>query len=186
MGQNIAYVGSDGRHFLFGHLFDMRTQQDLTAAKLGADGETGAPARAVDFAALPLRDAVKRVNGNGSRVLAVFSDPRCPYCRTLDEALDKLDNVTVYTFLLPWLGPESRPAALAIWVEAVPERANDVAVLDRNLALATRLGLRGTPMLIAGDGRVSEGARSAEALNAWLTTPPRELTSRASGNGDDR
>ena len=26
MGQNVAYVGGDGRHFLFGHLFDMRTQ----------------------------------------------------------------------------------------------------------------------------------------------------------------
>ena len=34
MGSNIAYVGSDGRHFLFGHLFDMRTQTDLTAPKL--------------------------------------------------------------------------------------------------------------------------------------------------------
>ena len=185
MGQNIAYVGSDGRHFLFGHLFDMRTQEDLTAAKLGADGETGSAAREVDFATLPLHDAVKRVNGNGSRVLAVFSDPRCSYCRTLDEEFGKLDDVTVYTFLLPWLGPESRTAALALWVEAVPERANDVAVLDRNLELATRLGLRGTPMLIAGDGRVSEGARSADALNAWLTTQTLKSTSQASGNGDE-
>ena len=36
MGDNVAYVGSDGRHFLFGHLFDMRTQTDLTAGKLAA------------------------------------------------------------------------------------------------------------------------------------------------------
>ena len=40
MGQNVAYVGGDGRHFLFGHLFDMRTQQDLTAAKLAQSDET--------------------------------------------------------------------------------------------------------------------------------------------------
>ena len=59
----------------------------------------------------------------------------------------------------------------------MPERANDTAVLDRNLKLASELGLRGTPMLIAGDGRVSEGARSAEALNAWLTAESREAVS---------
>src|SRR5258708_222067 len=46
MGQNVAYVGGDGRHFLFGHLFDMRTQTDLTAPKLLATGdETATQAR---------------------------------------------------------------------------------------------------------------------------------------------
>ena len=169
MGQNIAYVGGDGRHFLFGHLFDMRTQQDLTAAKHASETDVSAETRQVNFASLPLSDAIKTVKGDGSRVLAVFSDPNCPYCKVLDEELAKLDNVTVYTFLLPWLSPESRPAAAALWAAAVPERANDTAVLDRNLKLASELGLRGTPMLIARDGRVSEGARSAEALDAWLT-----------------
>ena len=182
MGQNVAYVGGDGRHFLFGHLFDMRTQQDLTAAKLGPRDEAPAEMHQVNFATLPLQDAVRRVKGDGSRLLAVFSDPRCPYCKALDEELTKLDNVTVYTFLLPWLGPESRPAAAALWADAAPDRANDTTVLDRNLKLASQLGLRGTPMLIAGDGRVSEGARSAEALDAWLMLQAREVASRPSAN----
>lgn len=180
MGQNVAYVGGDGRHFLFGHLFDMRTQQDLTAARHGQRDDASEETRRVNFATLPLSDAVKRVKGDGSRVLAVLSDPRCPYCKALDEELAKLDNLTVYTFLLPWLSPESRPAAAALWAAAVPERANDTAVLDRNLKLASELGLRGTPMLIAGDGRVSEGARGAEALDAWLTAKSREAVSRPS------
>jgi thiol:disulfide interchange protein DsbC len=177
MGQNVAYVGADGRHFLFGHLFDMRTQRDLTADRLAA-AERTTPTPEVSFATLPLHDAVRTVKGDGSRVLAVFSDPRCPYCRTLDEELAKLDNVTVYTFLLPWLGPESRPAAEALWARAMPDRASDTVVLDRNLALASKLGLRGTPMLIAGDGRVSEGARSAQALEAWLTPGIHKASSR--------
>ena len=180
MGQNVAYVGGDGRHFLFGHLFDMRTQKDLTADKLVTDGDSATQARQVNFATLPLRDAVKTVKGDGSRLFAVFSDPRCPYCRALDEEIAKLDNVTVYTFLLPWLSPESRPAAAALWAAAVPERANDTAVLDRNLKLASQLGLRGTPMLVASDGRVSEGARSAEALDAWLAPEAREVAERTS------
>lgn len=171
MGSNIAYVGSDGRHFLFGHLFDMRTQTDLTAPKLATAGRTS-PDRPdalpnISLGALPLTDAIKTVRGDGKRVLAVFSDPNCPYCKVLDGELAKLDNVTLYTFLLAWVSPD-RTAAEAAWAQAVPGRANDTAVLDRNLRLATRVGLRGTPLLIAGDGRVSEGAKPAAELEVWL------------------
>ena len=139
MGSNLAYVGSDGRHFLFGHLFDMRTQTDLTAPKLAAAERTSADAPdappKVSFDALPLADAIKTVHGKGERVLAVFSDPNCPYCKLLDAELAKMDNVTLYTFLLPWISPD-RTAAQAAWAHAVPERAHDTAVLDRNLRLA--------------------------------------------------
>ena len=171
MGSNLAYVASDGRHFFFGHLFDMRTQTDLTAPKLAA-AERGAPespepARKVSFDALPLADAIKTVHGNGARVLAVFSDPNCPYCRMLDGELAKLEDVTIYTFLLPWVSPD-RTAAETAWAKANPTRAADTAVLDRNLKVAARVGLRGTPLLIAGDGRVSEGAAHAAELDAWL------------------
>ena len=31
MGQNVAYTDASGRYFVFGHLFDMQTQRDLTA-----------------------------------------------------------------------------------------------------------------------------------------------------------
>ncbi|WP_409013275.1 disulfide isomerase DsbC N-terminal domain-containing protein, partial [Deinococcus sp.] len=34
MGKNIGYTNSDGRLFIFGHIFDMKTQQDLTAQRL--------------------------------------------------------------------------------------------------------------------------------------------------------
>ena len=122
----------------------------------------------MSFDALPLTDAIKTVHGKGERVLAVFSDPNCPYCKLLDAELAKLDNVTLYTFLLPWISPD-RTAAAAAWAQAVPERARDTAVLDRNLDLATRVGLRGTPLLIAGDGRASEGAKPATELEAWLS-----------------
>ena len=55
MGQNVAYVGGNGRHFLFGHLFDMRTQKDLTADKLVTDGEPATQIRQVNFATLVKR-----------------------------------------------------------------------------------------------------------------------------------
>jgi thiol:disulfide interchange protein DsbC len=83
MGRNVAYVGSDARYFLFGHLYDMQAQKDLTAERLEQ-------ARRIDFTSLPLGDAIKTVRGDGSRPIAVFSDPDCPYCQKLEQALTKL------------------------------------------------------------------------------------------------
>ena len=177
MGRNLAYVGSDGRYFLFGHLYDMREQRDLTADRLEA-------ARRIDFASLPLADAITTVRGNGSRMLAVFSDPDCPYCRKLEQELAKLDNVTVHTFLYPLveLHPEARQRAIAVWCAPdraaawralmvngkAPSSAECAHPIDRNIALARKLGVEGTPALFDVRGRHLAGAAPAQRIEAFL------------------
>ena len=115
MGANLAYVDATGQYFMFGHLYDMQGQTDLTAAHEDTAGR-------VDFSRLPLADALRDVRGNGQRVLALFSDPDCPYCRRLEIALKGLTDVTLYTFLTPLaaLHPEAPAKAIAIW--CAPDR----------------------------------------------------------------
>lgn len=178
MGTNVAYVDKSGRHFLFGHLFDMQTQTDLTALRnAGGNGQSPAvstepaadgPAKTVKLAELPLNDALKRVNGTGERTLVVFSDPLCPYCQRLEADLPELADTTVYTFLIPILGPNSRKASETLWAQTHPERAAELEVLDRNLALAGRLGINATPALIRADGLVTAGAMPPAELTRWL------------------
>jgi thiol:disulfide interchange protein DsbC len=177
LGSSVAYTAEDGRYFVFGHLFDLATQRDLTVAN-------APPPKAVDFATLPLVDAIKTVRGNGRRALAVFSDPDCPYCRELEAQLATLEDATVYTFLMPLtsLHPQATDKAITVWCAADRPRAWRAVVLerktllfktcphpiDRNLALAEKLEIRGTPTLIAADGRMAAGVMSAGALTAWL------------------
>ena len=113
MGKNAAYTDATGRYFVFGHLFDMKEQRDLTAERVEK-------AARIAFGELPLADAIKTVRGKGERVLAVFSDPDCPYCRRLEAELDKLDNVTLYTFPYPLEGlhPEAKDKSIAVWCAA--------------------------------------------------------------------
>ena len=186
MGRNVAYTDSAGRYFLFGHLFDMPAQRDLTAERKDLLDR-------VDFATLPLKDAIKTVRGKGSRVLAVFSDPDCPYCKSLEPELAKVNDVTVYTFLFPLtqLHPDARTKAISIWCAADrtktweaymlrgrnPANANCDHPVDRNVALGERLQINGTPTMIAADGRILPGATNATQLEAWLAsnaslTPP--------------
>ena len=177
MGTNVAYVDASGRYFLFGRLFDMQTQRDLTAERIEH-------LSAIDFGVLPLEAAIKTVRGTGSRVLAVFSDPDCPHCRTLEHALGTLEDVTVYTFLYPVeaLHPGARDKAIAVWCSpdrsrvwsnlmlrgAVPPSASCSHPIDRIAALAANLRVLGTPTLFAGDGRRAVGAQSGPELDAWL------------------
>ncbi len=180
MGKNVAYTNAEGRYFLFGHFFDMHTQQDLTAQRLDE-------LNTVSFADLPLKDALRTVRGDGKRVLAVFSDPDCPYCKRLENELLSLNNVTIYTFLYPLEGlhPKAPEKAAAIWcardnstvwrefmTKDIPPPASkadcDSSAVDRNVALGQRLNINGTPTLISGDGRVMPGAASAGQVDSWL------------------
>ena len=178
MGKNVGYTDGAGRFFLFGHVFDMQTQQDLTQQRIDELNK-------VNFSELPLKDAIKEVRGKGQRKLVVFSDPDCPYCKKLERDLPRLDNVTIYTFPFPLEGlhPDAPQKAKSIWCSAKRQSAwHDYLVsnkqpiaspdcenpIDRNIQLGQKLGINGTPTLVAEDGRVMPGAASADQIENWL------------------
>jgi thiol:disulfide interchange protein DsbC len=129
----------------------------------------------IKFDDLPLEIAIKQVRGNGKRVVAVFSDPYCPYCKRLDQGLAPMQDTTLYTFLYPILRPEQSPQmATRIWCS--PDRAKAYydlmlnnkepgtavdckAPVDRWLALGRKLGIRATPVSFVPNGQRVVGAR---------------------------
>ena len=151
----------------------------------GAAGaqELAVPAR-IDFASLPLERAIKTVHGNGKRQLAVFSDPDCPYCQKLErETLNRMDDVTIYTFLFPldrhndaarksrliWCAPD-RALAWNNWMQdrQLPPPGICVPPLTANLKLGKKLGVSVTPTLVLPQGEFLLGAVDAETLEQKL------------------
>ncbi|HCY63214.1 MAG TPA: disulfide isomerase [Oxalobacteraceae bacterium] len=198
MGPNMALVFRNNlRYLVFGRVFDTQTMTDLTAPRLAqaqrldtaTEQQENEPTIAI--ADLPLADAIRRVRGDGSRTLIVFSDPACPYCKRLETELERLDNVTIHTFLVPFQGV-ALPAA--IWCAADRQDAwhrfmlqGDPGMLatatqptdacphplERNLALARRLKVRGTPTMFYVNGQRSDGYADAAVIEARLAaTPP--------------
>lgn len=191
MGANLAFVSQQNtRYLLFGRLWDALAMQDITAPKLARaeqqrvreqGGEDDMPAIPID--SLPLADAITTVKGDGKRKIVVFSDPACPYCKRLEPELDKLGNVTIYTFLVPYQGAAT---PIAIWCSRDRVRAwrrymlvSDASLLhadpgcahpiERNLALAQRLNVRGTPMIMFANGRRLDGYANAADIEARLS-----------------
>ena len=190
MGTNLSYVDATGRYFMFGRLFDMPSQSDLTEGRMQEISK-------VDMKDLPLGDAIKTVRGNGSRTLIVFSDPDCPFCRQLETNMKTLTDVTIYTFLYPLasIHPDARRKSVNIWCaknksaawdafmlngQAAPD-ANCENPVDRNVALGNSMSINGTPTMFSGDGRKRSGAADAAFLHAWLDQAPKAAASTKVG-----
>ncbi len=177
-GRNVFYTDAQARYVLFGHLFDLHTQTDLTAQSQPA-------AARIAWDALPLRHALVHRHGSGARRLAVFADPQCPHCRALAATLEQLSDITVYTFIVPMLGPRSEVLAQAVWCAADPERAwtelmrtapaapaQAAAACDTPAVAIKRFaeaqGIGAVPTLINMHGVSLRGAPSLEQLQRFL------------------
>jgi thiol:disulfide interchange protein DsbC len=118
-------------------------------------------------------------------VIYTFEDPNCGYCKQLQKELVKLNDVTVYTFLWPILSQDSVDKSRAIWCSKDRVKAwDDVmlrgaaaqsdgkcdAPLDRNMELARRFGIRGTPAIFLADGRMLGGYLPAAELEQAMNS----------------
>ena len=172
----IYYSDAEGNYLINGQLIDTKNRRNLTE-------EREAKLNAIDFASLPVKDAITIVRGNGKRKLAVFEDPNCGYCKRFERDLAKVDNITIHLFLYPVLGPSSVEKSKAIWCAKDPAAAwhatmvNDqapanascnTAAIDRNVELGRRHKITGTPTLIAADGTRVPGAINTAQIEKLL------------------
>ncbi len=177
-GSELRYTDAAGNYLIEGELLDLRAKKNLTEERV-------AKLTAVDFANLPLKDAVIWKTGTGKRKIAVFADPNCGYCKRFERTLQELKDVTVYTFVIPILGPDSADKTRAIvcakdqttawrsWMldgtaPTRPEGKCDDSAIERNLAFSRRHHINSTPAILFEDGSRVPGAMSAEQVERRL------------------
>jgi thiol:disulfide interchange protein DsbC len=175
IGGDILYTDEKGSHFLIGHLIDAKSRKDLTQERLDKLSQ-------IKFSELPLDLAIKQVKGNGGngkRMIATFEDPNCTYCKKLAKELQNVTDITVYTFLYPILSADSVDKSKAIWCAGDKAKAwndymvngtapaagkCDTAALDKVMATARKLNIRGTPAVFLADGSRIPGFLPAAKL----------------------
>lgn len=178
-GRQVIYTDAHADYIFVGDLIDVKSHLSLTEARVKELSKT-------DFTALPFEKAIKVVRGNGTRKVAVFSDPDCPFCKKIEhETLSKLDDVTIYTFMLPLtqLHPDAPRKASLIWcagdkVKAwqdwmfegkLPDGNSQCPTPGDDIAkLAEKLGVNGTPAMVFENGELVSGAIPLEDFKAHL------------------
>ena len=172
----IFYTDAEGNFLIQGSLIDTKAKRNLTEERVEK-------LSAIDFDALPLKDAFTVVRGTGKRKMAVFEDPNCGYCKRFERDMQKVSDVTVYMFLYPILSPDSTEKSKSIWCakdrskawqdmmvrdQSVPKASCDTSAIDRNLAFGKKHKITGTPTIFFADGSRVPGAIVAPQVEKQL------------------
>ncbi|HUP98393.1 MAG TPA: DsbC family protein [Usitatibacter sp.] len=176
MGGEIFYTDEKASFIVMGSIVDLRNKENVTEARLRQINK-------VEWADLPLADAIKIVRGNGSRKVAIFEDPNCGYCKRFERDLAGLSDVTVYVFLYPILSPSSVEKSKAVWCSSDRGKAwmdlmvrdapvgNNTACatpIDKVLAFGQSKRIQGTPTIFFEDGERVPGVMAMADLEKKL------------------
>jgi len=178
-GPQIVYTDAMANFFIVeGSLIEAKSGRNLTEERMRK-------LSAIEFSSLPLDLALKIQRGNGKRVLAMFTDPYCPYCRRFEQTLLQLDDITVYVFMYPVIRPDNADHSRAVWCSkdrvkawldlAAAERAivpdapaTCANPVDKVLQLGRSLGVNGTPTLFFANGERGGAGMELGAFRAKL------------------
>jgi len=171
----IYYADASGGYLIEGNLIELATRDNLTEARLGTlhmdllDG-------------MDEQDMlVYEPDAPSDRSITVFTDISCGYCRRLHADLDTLldAGVRVRYLLFPraGLGSSGHAELESVWCADDPLEAMTIAKsggqvaartcdnpIEQHVALAERVGLRGTPLIYTDAGERIPGYREPAAL----------------------
>jgi thiol:disulfide interchange protein DsbC len=179
-GADVSYITVDGKYFLDGNLYDMKSRENLTE-------ELRTHARLALINAVPESEMLIFSPANPKYTITVFTDVDCAYCRKLHSEMAELNRlgIRVRYMFFPRSGPgtESWKKAEVVWCspnrnEALT-RAKAGATLDMNKVcsptpvkreyeLGENIGVRGTPAIVTETGDYISGYMEPRELLAEL------------------
>jgi thiol:disulfide interchange protein DsbC len=179
IGADILYTDAKVKYLFVGRVLDAKTHKDYTKERVDEFNK-------IKFSELPFDSALKMVKGNGKRVIAVFEDPNCGYCKRFRQTLNGMDNITVYTFMYNILSEDSAVKSKNVWCSPdrskawdewmlngkapAPAPANCTTPNEKIFELGRKLKITGTPTIFFADGTRIPGAVDAKALEEKLAS----------------
>ncbi|MEG3192516.1 DsbC family protein [Lysobacter sp. D1-1-M9] len=178
----VVYVSDDGRYLFVpgsgGALFDATARKNLSEAALSS-------ARKELLATIPDSERIVFAPANPVHTVTVFTDVECGYCRKLHEEIEDYNaqGIAVEYLAFPrmGLGSEDYDKMVAVWCAADRRQALTDAKAERAVPsrectntvnmqydIGRRVGLTGTPMILAEDGTQLGGYVPPAALRAAL------------------
>ena len=182
---DLLYVDETGTHLFQGNLINLPQGRDITRERKDElRAETERAVMPTLWSEASLTNAVKLVKGKGTRKVVVFEDPYCGYCKKLRQSFEAMNDITVYTFMVAALTPDSPKKARELWCatdrvkayedwmvrgKAPAAAAASCADPVANVAeLARKLGVGPVPAIYFADGSAGRGYMPAPDLEARL------------------
>ncbi len=186
-GVGVVFIDYGKKHLIQGMVIDLKTKEPIMAHE--KDIPKPKQFTGVDPKLIPAQHAMVMGNPKGSKKIYIFTDPDCPYCRTLHPELQKLEklmpDLAIHIMLYPLqqLHPQAYDKArvvlstqsrknldLAFEGKELPKPKGNAgkAGVDAVIKFAQEQGINGTPMVLMTDGKLYQGPRTAEAIKAII------------------
>jgi thiol:disulfide interchange protein DsbC len=181
-GGQLIYTDEKASYlFVNASMIDVEKKTNLTEERISR-------LTAIKFEQLPLNLAFKRVKGKGTRKIAYFGDPNCGFCKRFDQELSKIDDVTIYMFLYPVLGPDSITKAKSIWCSKDRAKAWEDQMMtgiaptapgtcetpiDKIVEFGQQKKINGTPTMFFADGQRVSGTIPNDQVEQHLAAAAR-------------
>ena len=189
VGGQTLYVSDDGRYMLQGSLYDLDARRDMSEASL-------AKLRRELLKTIRVEDRIVFAPANPKYTVSVFTDVECGFCRKLHSQIADYnrEGIAVQYLAFPRMGLGSADfqKMVNVWCaadrkQALTDAKNGRDVPTRNCKnpvtmeydVGQRIGLAGTPLIIAPDGTAMPGYMPPRELRAALD----KLAAEAKGAG---
>ena len=169
----IMYMTKDARYVIDGDLIDLVERRNITEGV-----RSGTRKNLLDKLG-EKNMLVYNPKGEAKHTITVFTDIYCPYCRRLHQEMDQYmaAGVKVRYIFLPFKGKKSFDDSVSVWCAEDQNAAMDKAKsgdeiesktcdnpIERHRALATTLGIRGTPAIMYENGVMNPGYIPADKV----------------------
>lgn len=185
VGGRMVYVSADGNWIIDGRLYDADKRMDMTEASMR-------DVRREALAALPDSKRIIYAPEHPTYTVTVFTDPDCGFCRAFHRHIKAFnaEGIAVEYVFWPRSGLESYPSgkptptylkAASVWCAEDRKTALSGAMAGKDVPqaectnpvaeeyrLGKRIGIDGTPSVVAADGTLLGGYMTPEKLLAAL------------------
>ena len=177
--RGLFYVDFSKKYLISGSIIEVNAAIDKTKERLDALNKE----RRINRSLIPLKDALILEDKKAANKVIVFTDPDCHFCGKFHEEIKKVvekrKDIAFYIKLFPLtkLHPDAYWKSKSIICEkslkllednfekkSIPKPSCETDVIDKNIKLAERLGISGTPTSILPDGSVLTGSLQADKL----------------------
>ncbi|WP_266170017.1 DsbC family protein [Dyella subtropica] len=176
----LVYVSADGKYMMTGNLIDLGSKKDISDA-------AWAEFRKAELAKVPTSDRIVFAPAKPLHTVTVFTDVNCGYCRALHEHVADFNKAGIaleyiawpregvnttagnptptYTEMVSvWCAADRKAAFTAAKAGQAPKATTCTNPVKDEFDLGVRLGITGTPTIVAEDGSVLGGYMTPEQL----------------------
>jgi thiol:disulfide interchange protein DsbC len=179
VGPQVVYMTKDAQYMIDGDLVDLSTRKNFTE-------DAKAAIRMSEIEDFGESDMVVYTPPKEVKhTITVVTDINCPYCRRLHSEMPKYmeNGIKVRYIFMPLKGPDDVNKTISVWCADDRNAALDIAKaggevearkcdnpIMKQMELARKLGVRGTPAIILENGDMLPGYVPVDTLVKQLDT----------------